>query len=134
MNRTIKNLFFILVELFFLLSILSCVYFGTSWRKDNYQNYLPEHRIYPQYDLATGEVTNKDEVTFWSDDDFVPTFNMIVESFFNWFMGLWNVLFSLFLIFIFPVYYFTSKNNNIWHWVLVYYQLLMIAVMVLAWI
>ena len=105
MKRTIKILFIIFVELFFLWSVFSCIYYASPWRSNNYINYLPEHRICPQYDLKTGEVTNRAEVTFWSANDYVPPINMLVENIFNCFTKYWLVFLSVLLLF-FPLVYY----------------------------
>lgn len=134
MKRFVQIQFIIIVELFFLWSILSSTYYATSWRKNNYIKYLPEHPVYPQYNLTTGEVTNSAEVTVWSISDYVPSVNMIVENIFNCFAKYWLVILSFLLVFILPVYYFTGRGKNNKLFLVTYYQLLMIAVMVLVWI
>lgn len=132
MKRTIKILFIIFVELFFLWSVFSCIYYASPWRSNNYINYLPEHRICPQYDLKTGEVTNRAEVTFWSANDYVPPINMVVENIFNCFTKYWLVFLSVLLL-LFPlVYYYTGRKKNNILLLVTYYQLLLIAIMVLA--
>lgn len=132
MKRIIKILFIVLVELLFLWSVLSCIYVSTPWRSNNYIKYLPEHPVYPQYDLTTGEVTNSAEVTFWTDDEYVPAFNMAIENIFHCFTNYWLVFLSILLLFFFPVYYFTRRKKNNLLLFITYYQLLMIAIMVLA--
>lgn len=134
MKRTIRILFIILAELLFLLSVFSCIYDTTPWRSNNYINYLPEHPVYPQYELTTGEVTNSAEVTFWSADDYVPPINIVIEITFNFFTKYWLVILSFLLVFILPVYYFTEREKNNKLLLVTYYQLLMIAVMVLVWL
>lgn len=132
MKRTIKILFIIFVELFFLWSVCSCIYYASPWRSNNYINYLPEHRICPQYDLKTGEVTNRAEVTFWSANDYVPPINMVVENIFNCFTKYWLVFLSVLLLFFPLVYYYTGRRKNNILLLVTYYQLLLIAIMVLA--
>lgn len=127
MKRIVKPLFIILVELLFLWSVLSCIYVSTPWRSNNYINYLPEHPVYPQYDLTTGEVTNSEEVTFWSANDYVPAINMAIENIFDCFANCWIIMVSLLLAFILPVYYFMGQKERKNCWSLLYYQLLLVA-------
>ena len=133
LKKYIKILFFILFELFFLSTVFSCLYVATSWRSHNYLIYLPEHRVYPQYSLESGEVTNSDEVTFWSDSEYVPNLNMVIENVFVWLSENWLMLFILFFIFILPIYRLTRQDGKKWPWIIVYYQLLMTGIMVLVW-
>lgn len=133
LKKYIKILFFILFELFFLSTVFSCLYVATSWRSDNYLIYLPEHRVYPQYSLESGEVMNSDEVTFWSDSEYVPNLNMVVENVFVWLSENWLMIFILFFIFILPICQLTRQDGKIWPWIIVYYQLLMTGIMVLVW-
>ena len=73
-------------------------------------------------------------MTSWSANDYIPPINIVVENIFNCFAKYWLVILSFLLVFILPVYYFTGREKSNKLFLVTYYQLLMIAVMVLVWI
>ena len=111
----------------FVSGLLILAFFSFFYEKklhdEIYVKYLPEVIIYPQYELKTGEITNKDEVTLWNISDFVPWYGIAsykICDFFQFF-GLFLVSFAILLYL--PVLLYNRKNVKIAYWIILAFEI-----------
>jgi hypothetical protein len=125
-----KKPIFIIYFSFVTMLLISFSFSVLYYKKLNYSiydKYLPKERIYPQYSLATQEVTNQDEVTVWKDSDFVPWYGIAsykIAHFIKWLSGVFFILTVLFYISVLSYnLLFNWKSKAILYWVIVTLEL-----------
>jgi hypothetical protein len=126
MKKPIFIIYFSIVTILPISFSFSALYYNKLDEKI-YKKYLPKEQIYPQYSLATQDVTNKDEVTIWKDSDFVPWYGIASYKIYR-FMKTWGVgVYFIAIIFFIPVFVynllFNWKNRAILYWVIVTFEL-----------
>jgi hypothetical protein len=123
MKNRLFYIYFFFVNLLFVLSLYSFIYIKFI-HKDVYVKYIPENRIVPQYDLQTEEITNEDEVNYWSDTDYVPCYGIILFKLYK-FNNSYGIPFYLILLLLFiPIYLIFRKRLNIIYWVIIIIELI----------
>jgi len=122
MKNTIFITYFSFVSLIFVFSAFSFLYFRYL-HNDLYLKYIPEEATYPQYSIATGELTNADELIFWDVSDYVPWYGMASYKIYRFFKSSVFDLFALLLYF--PVLIYHRKNILIGYWIILAFEVSM---------